>query len=268
MAAQTVRIVEQRLVPALLISVLLLVSSCLSSGRNSGSGNIRLEEPAFSSSDNIIEHSGYTVCYNDRLLIPNWVAWELTSEESEGRFPRSQGFEADPEWRGMQADDRDYRGSGWTRGHMAPAGDMKWSEQAMLESFYLTNVCPQDAGLNDGSWNWVEKKCRDLARAYGKVWICCGPIVNPDSHETIGTGGVAVPESFFKVILYKSSEGYQAIGFVFRNSSDSQSAGKSCMSVDEVERKTGLDFFPSLKDDVEDRVEADFDWNALASCGR
>lgn len=242
--------------------VSLIVSSCISAGRNARSVERRLEQPAFTASDCIIEHEGYVVCYNDRLLIPDWVAWELTSDESYGRFPRSQGFAADPEWRGMQADDSDYRGSGWTRGHMAPAGDMKWSEQSMRESFYLTNVCPQNAGLNDGSWKWVEEKCRDLARRYEKVWICCGPIVN-DGCKTVGSSGVAVPDAFFKVVLMETDEGYEGIGFVFRNSNERQMAEDCCMSVDEVERITGLDFFPALKDDVEDEVEAGYEWRVF-----
>lgn len=248
---------------AILLQLCPVLVSCVSSNRNSASVTPRLEEPAFSAADCIIEHAGYTVCYNDRLLIPNWVAWELTSDESYGDFPRSQGFDADPDWRGMQADDSDYRGSGWSRGHMAPAGDMKWSEQSMRESFYLTNVCPQDAELNDGSWKWVEEKCRDLAREYDKVWICCGPILDDGDCETIGSSGVAVPDAFFKVVLMKTNHGYEGIGFIFRNTNERQMARDCCMSVDEVERITGLDFFPVLRDDIEDKVEAAYNWKVF-----
>ena len=97
------------------------------------------------SSQDIIEYEGFTVSYNSQWRIPNWVAYELTAEETDGPYSRKgKDFMADPTTSVLQADAYDYKGSGWSRGHMAPAADFKWSDKAMTESFYYTNICPQD----------------------------------------------------------------------------------------------------------------------------
>ena len=108
----------------------------------------------------IIEHIGYKVSYNQTWCIPNWVAYELTKIEVEGQFPRRGSFCPDPYVKGYSAETSDYSNSGYDRGHMAPAADMKWSEKVMLESFYLTNICPQNKNLNSGLWLALEERAR------------------------------------------------------------------------------------------------------------
>jgi hypothetical protein len=103
-------------------------------------------------SQQIIEHLAYTVSYNPDWLIPNWVAYELTGDEVSGEQERSDHFAPDPLVEGDPVVTKDYSNSGYDRGHMAPAGDMKWSEQAMRESFYMTNICPQNHNNNAGDW--------------------------------------------------------------------------------------------------------------------
>lgn len=95
----------------------------------------------------------------------------------------------------------DYRGSGWTHGHMCPAGDNKWDREVMYESFLMTNCCPQTASLNNGDWNEIEMSCRKWAKKYGDVYIVCGPLFIGQNHETIGENRVMVPEAFFKVVM-------------------------------------------------------------------
>ncbi len=116
-------------------------------------------------------HIGYTVDFNPDWHIPNWVAYELTSEELVGDQPRATDFTPDPAFGNDSPTTHDYTESGFDRGHMAPAGDMKWSEQAMNESFYTSNICPQNHNLNKGDWNDLEQKVRYWARKHGRIYV-------------------------------------------------------------------------------------------------
>ncbi len=208
----------------------------------------------------IVEHMGYTLSYNSRDRIPNWVAYELQDSELYGDFERAEKFTPDPDVKGRQAYDRDYIGSGWDRGHMAPSGDMKWSSQTMRECFYLTNVCPQNRNLNSGLWNDLEKQVRYEARYYKKIWIVAGPILGRNLYGTIGENKVKVPDAFFKALLARKKNGtYTAIGFIFPNESGGTVVRDYAMSVDDLEQELGMDLFYNLPDNVQESVEAVFD---------
>lgn len=153
--------------------------------------------------ERIIEHTGYTLSFNREHNNPNWVAWELTAEETEGTLQRSDDFFEDPE---VPAPHRvstyDYKGSGYSRGHMAPAADMKWSSAAMHDCFYMSNMCPQLQELNGGPWSTLEKACRRWAKREGAVYIVCGPVYKSSKPKTIGRDlQISVPDGFFKVVL-------------------------------------------------------------------
>ena len=205
--------------------------------------------------EQILVRKAYTVSYNKETKCPNWVAWELTSSHADGDLPRDSKYYEDDEVPLPRATNEDYRGSGWTRGHMCPAGDNKWDADAMRESNLLTNMCPQHASLNSGLWNVIERDCRKWAKAYGEVYIVCGPVLLNREHETIGINKVVVPEAFFKVILRLSPEP-AAIGFVVRNNEGKKKKDQFINTVDDVERITGMDFFPALPDSIENIVEA------------
>ena len=137
-----------------------------------------LEIPMIQSSTGgqILKRKGYTLSYNADYKTPQWVAWELTKKETKGKEGRTNKFLPDPDVRGAKAYTGDYTKSGYDRGHMAPAADMKWNKQAMEESFYMSNICPQNPNLNRGDWNDLEEKSRQWAKKYGAVYIACGPI--------------------------------------------------------------------------------------------
>lgn len=128
----------------------------------------------------------------------------------------------------------------------------------MEESFLFTNMCPQNGNLNRGDWNEMEMACRKWAKKYGDLYIVCGPILYKGKHKTIGKNKVVVPEAFFKVVL-RTGDNPQAIGFIYKNTSGNRPKDSYVNTVDEVERITGIDFFPSLPDDVEKNVEATAD---------
>ena len=203
----------------------------------------------------IIEHVGYTVSYNKDTKLPNWVAYELTDAEVAGVCKRDGRFYLDPYVEGPQASYEDYRNTGWDKGHIAPAGDMKWDEQAMFESCYFTNVCPQNHNLNGGDWRSLEEKCRDFARRFGSVYIAAGPVVGNAKNGTIGYNEVVIPDGFYKVLLVYIDGGYQGIGFYFENKAGHKPLSTYAMTIDEVEAMTGIDFFFSLPDKIEEEVE-------------
>lgn len=208
--------------------------------------------------EQILRRVGYTASYNRQTKNPNWVAWHLTKDHTRGNHQRAQEvFSEDEDVRLPRATDQDYYSSRYDRGHMCPAGDNKWSQEAMTQSFLFTNICPQNHGLNKYEWNDLEILCRDWARKYGAVDIVCGPLYGkPETQKTIGKNKVWVPDAFFKVILCRRGTP-KAIGFVYRNEGRKQVMEEAVRTVDEVERLTGIDFFPSLEDETERKVEAE-----------
>ena len=214
-----------------------------------------VERPAPIKGEIVLEKKAYTVSYNKKTKCPNWVAWKLTAEHTDGPYKRMGNFHEEEEVGEPRATPGDYRGSGWSRGHMCPAGDNKWDSEAMFESFSLVNVCPQDARLNSGVWNSVEMDCRKWARKYGEVYIVCGPVFLKKKHKVIGRNKVMVPEAFFKVVLCLKGKP-KAFGIVVKNTEGTKKKDIFYNSIDEVERITGYDFFPALPDDIEEKIEA------------
>lgn len=207
-----------------------------------------------------IEYAGFTVNFNPAKHIPNYVAWELTRSRLDGPHKRSNNFRADETVAGCPTPD-DYRRSGYDRGHMAPAADMKWSQKAMDDCFYLTNICPQSQKLNTGPWRTLEEATRRWAARDSALVIICGPILTDKLTETIGGTGVTVPRRFFKVILAPYADPPRGIAFVMSNLVQPGGMQAAATSIDEVERITGMDFFAALPDDTEAQVEAQNNFN-------
>lgn len=213
----------------------------------------------------MVQYEGMDVNFNSSLHVPNYVVWELTADETNGENPRYNKFMTDPDVDGCP-DTWDYNYSGYDRGHMAPAGDMKWSHEAMRQTFYLTNICPQSKALNTGAWNRLESNCRKWAQRDSSLIIVCGPVIGDKIDEYIGDSRVAVPKRFFKVILAPFACPIRGIGFIMPNDRVEGGMQAVAVSIDSVEAVTGYDFFSALPDDVEAEVESQCDfykWNAL-----
>jgi endonuclease G len=215
----------------------------------------------------ILYRSNYTLSFNKETNLPNWVAWRLDKKKLAQKVSRDRyKFVADPEVSGKNAVvTQDYAQSGYDRGHMCPANDSRWSADAMRESFYMTNICPQNPSLNSGDWNELEQACHKWAEE-GPIYIVCGPILYKKSKaEYIGKEHkIRVPEAFFKVVLAGVEKGNpRAVGFVYKNAKSNRPLDAYVNTVDEVERITGFDFFPQLPDEVENKVESKYnikDW--------
>lgn len=218
-------------------------------------GNLEKVIASNSQPSQLVDYEGFSLSFNKKMHVPNWVVWELTGEEVAGTFPRKDNFRGDDNVAGS-AEKWDYSYSGYDRGHMAPAGDLKWSKKAIDESFYMTNMCPQAKSLNTGAWKRLEEKCRQWATIDGAIIIVCGPVLTDPINEYIGDSRVAVPQRFFKVILSPYVDEPRGIGFIMPNSKVPGGMQAAAVSIDEVERVTGLDFFSSLPDEIENKVES------------
>lgn len=208
----------------------------------------------------LIHYEGMDISFNSAMHLPNFAAWELTGYETDGKEKRGSRFVSDPDVEGC-AETWDYNYSGYDRGHMAPAGDMKWSSKAMEQSFYLTNICPQAKPLNVGAWKHLEEKCRKWARIDSALIIICGPVLTDRINEYIGDTRIAVPKRFFKVILAPYTVPMRGIGFIMPNDRVEGGIQAAAVSIDSVEAVTGYDFFAALPDDIEAEVEQQCDFH-------
>lgn len=212
-----------------------------------------------SASNILLQRTAYTVLYSKDLRLPVWVAWCLTADHTSGPFKRQKmKFAEDMDVPAPRATNLDYINSGYDRGHMCPSGDNQWSETVQVESFLYTNCCPQLHNLNAGDWEELESQCRDWANKYGEIYIACGPVLLNKKHKTIGKNKIVVPEAFFKVVLCMQDTP-KAIGFIYRNERNNKTMSSYVNTIDQVEKITGIDFFPSLPDDIENRIEAHAD---------
>ena len=206
--------------------------------------------------DQVIEREGYALGYVEAWEQPAWVAYRLTKDEVMTRKAnRSDAFIEDPEVRTGSAISFDYQGSGYDRGHLAPAGDMHWSAKTMLESFYMSNMSPQEPSFNRGIWSKLEKAVRRFAYSEGSVVVVTGPIVTADDTKTIGHNKVRVPGFYYKVV-YDETPPEKMIAFILPNKGSNKPVESFVVTVDDVEEATGLDFFSALPEDVQNRLEA------------
>jgi len=206
-----------------------------------------------------VKHTAFTVSYNTETLCPDWVAWELSGTNLQKSVTsRIDEFLQDPDI-SKTPHTSAYSHSGFDRGHMAPAADFKWSEQAMKESFYTSNVCPQTNTLNAGDWLTLEKACRRWAKYYNTIWIVCGPLHSRT--EPCLNSGVKVPYAFFKVVLKKFKGKYYAMGWIMPNNDNTayNPLKDYEISVNQIEELTGLDFFSDLPDNMEEEIESSTD---------
>ena len=239
----------RKLYPYIVILVSLVFSAFIS--KNSLE---RIEIPSSTNTDKIICHTGYCLSYDINYKLAKWVAYELTFAETQGTFARNDKFKPDPLLTKNSASLDDYKKSGYDRGHLAPAADMKWSAEAMKESFYLSNMSPQDKSFNRGIWKKLEEQVRDWAVENKAVYITTGPLLE-QGLPTIGPNRIPIPKAFYKVILDYTQPEVKAIGFIIPNQGSTLPLSSFAHSIDEIEKQTHIDFFSKLPDDIENNLE-------------
>ena len=203
--------------------------------------------------DTLLNYEAFDVHFNAGQGIANFVAYELTLGELHGDVSRGD-FMCDTGVKGCPLP-TDYAGSGLERGHLVPAGDLKWNENAMSQSFLMTNICPMSKALNEGGWAKLEEKVREWVRRDSALLVFAGPVIS-EGDSTLAGGRVTVPSHYFKVVMAPCVRPVRTIAFIYPNGTSGGRLSKYAVSVDEVESKTGLDFFPYLSVDEQHRMES------------
>lgn len=207
-----------------------------------------------STTKQIIHHNYYSLSYNEKYEQAEWVAYELDKNQlSNSNFKRPY-FELDSKVSTKSAHYKNFKNSGYNKGHLCPAGDRKFSEEAFNETFLTSNISPQLYDFNGGIWNRLEQKVRYWAEKYDHLYIITGGILS-DNLKTIGTEKVAVPNYFYKIILDYSEPEIKAIAFLMPHQESEKGLYQFVTSIDEIEEMTGIDFFPNLPDEIETELE-------------
>lgn len=213
--------------------------------------------PAYAPSDEIVRHDGYTLRFRDAYKQADWVAYPLLPEEINGDTDREGSrFQPDPAVSTGSALPSDYTRSGYDRGHLAPAGDFKFSRRMMQETFFMSNMSPQVPAFNRGVWKELEDQVRRWALRDNGLYVVTGPVLKPGL-PTIGkTNEVSVPKKFYKVILHCNNPEIRMIGFLLDNKASESSLKQFVVPVDQIEQVTGIDFFSKLPDNLERNLES------------
>lgn len=219
----------------------------------------QLAIPEHDKDDIIVQHTGYTLCYDEEHEQPRWVAYLLTADEVfSDESSRADNFREDPSIPTGSATLNDYKGSGYDRGHLIPAADQKWSAAAMDDSFFLSNMSPQTHAFNAGIWSDLESAVRTMAAQNQEICVVTGPVLTDGPYKTIGSSKVSVPNFYYKVILDYYGNDKKAIGFVLSQDDKGKLSGFA-VTVDDVEKLTGINFFPLLSDSEAKELESAFD---------
>lgn len=220
-------------------------------GLSGGYDNLELGAPEGKEVDCIFEREGYAFGYSEVHEQPLWVIYKLTAGELNGkRVKRTDDFREDPRVRTRSAAPEDYKGSGYDRGHLAPAADMCWSRDVMSDSFYMSNMSPQKPECNRGIWVDLESRVRTFAYREKELFVVTGPIFYEGQPvQSIGvTSKVSVPHAYYKVV-YDLTPPCKMIGFIIPNAGGTKKLQDYAVTVDQVETATGLKFFPKLSPD-------------------
>ncbi len=213
-----------------------------------------------SENDIIVEHNFFTLSYSEKDEQAKWVAFELTKDKVNSFIAeRTNDFREDPKVPKGSAALKDYRGSGYDRGHLCAAGDMTFSRTAMSESFYMSNMSPQSKSFNRGVWKELEQQVRDWARANKHIYVITGPVLRKRENKKIGVNRVTVPHAYYKVILDLTEPDQKGIAFMIPNEKQTQRLEMFEMSIDQLEKITNIDFFPALPDALEHELESNYD---------
>ncbi len=204
---------------------------------------------------NIVRHEFFTLSYSEPHEQAEWVAYFLEKSHLTYDDRKRPYFIEDPKVATKSADWRNYKGSGYDRGHLCPAGDRRFSEYAYNETFYTSNISPQNRDFNAGVWNRLEMKVRFWAKKYVKVFVITGGVLEDNLRE-IGDEGVDVPKYFYKIVLKGEGDDIEVIAFLIKNEESKLPLEKFVTSIDVIEQKTGLDFFEALPDTIENKIEA------------
>lgn len=204
----------------------------------------------------VINHNHFSLSYSERYEQAEWVAYTLKKNHLTYDDRKRPYFIEDPKVRTKSADWRNYKGSGYDRGHLCPAGDRRFSEYAYNETFYTSNISPQNNDFNGGIWHRLEKQVRYWTKKHGTLHIVTGGILE-NGLATIGDEDVAIPDYFYKIVSRGSAENPTVIAFLFPHEESTLPLQKFAISIDELERLTKIDFFEKMPNSLENKFESE-----------
>lgn len=207
-----------------------------------------------STTGQIIEHDGFILSYSEKHEQAEWVAYSLDKNDIVYEDRKRPYFIEDPKVKTKSADWRNYKKSGYDKGHLCPAADRRVSEESYNETFYTSNITPQNHDFNAGIWNDLEQQTRYWAKKYNHIYVITGGVLK-DNLKTIGSEKVAVPNQFYKILFDSTKPEIKAIAFLLPHKESNQPLYEFVVSIDEIEQKTGIDFFPKLPDHIENKLE-------------
>lgn len=218
-----------------------------------------LEEPIAQKTDSLIVlyQYAFTVGYSHKYQQALWVAYQFTRNELEKVARRAHSFKPDPRLPQATVSNKDYAHSHYDRGHLAPAGDMRWNKQAMSESFYFSNISPQDKAFNRGIWRSLEQQVRDWVTRFDTLYVVTGPLFLKEC-GFLGKSQIPVPSHFYKALLTYQQRQWEAVAFIFPNEAVALPMDGFRTSVDSLEVLARIDFFPLLADSIEFCVEKQY----------
>lgn len=206
----------------------------------------------------LAKHVALVSSYNPVHRIPNYVVHVILKDILYGSQTRSNDFRPDPFIKQNMSDSTDYWNSGYDRGHMAASADFKWNRKALSESYFYSNIIPQNPQLNQNTWNKLEMQVREWAIDNSELIVVTGPVLKENLPKIPqGSFKVSIPEYIYKIVLDYYPPSYKAIAFLYPNKDVPYELEKHVVSIDSIEQLTGIDFFPKLNDSLENRVEAE-----------
>lgn len=209
-----------------------------------------------SSTNQVIHHSTYSLSYNETHEQAEWTAHVLRESDMTHNDFKRPYFEVDHKVKTGAAHWRNYKNSGYDRGHLVPAGDRTGSKKVYEETFLTSNISPQEHEFNAGIWNRLEQKTRYYAKRYDELYVVTGPVFN-GYKDDIGTENVTVPTAFYKIIYRQDENGAgKLLAFLMPHQESDQAIYDYVTSVDVIEKETGIDFFSQLPDTIEEKLEA------------
>lgn len=209
-----------------------------------------------STTGQIVRHKGYSLSYSEKHEQAEWVAYSLDKSDIVYTNRVRPYFYKDPKVKTKSAHWKSYKKSGYDRGHLCPAGDRKRTEELYNETFLTSNISPQIHSFNAGIWNVLEQKVRYWAKKYDHLYVVSGGILTDKNMKTIGKDKVSVPHQFYKIILDYTEPEIKAIAFLLPHKNSNRPLYEYVVSIDMLEQKTGIDFFPNLPNDIETKLES------------
>ncbi len=205
----------------------------------------------------VYKQETYAFSYSEEHEQAEWVAYILNASDIKEVDYERPYFEIDPEVLTGSAHWKNYKNSGFNKGHLCPAGDRRGSLKDYESTFLTSNISPQKYEFNAGIWNRLEQKVRYWAKKQDSIYVVTGGVLSNDL-ATIGFENVAVPKYFYKILL--SKDGEKMIGFLVPHEKSEKPLYSFIMAVDKIEEMTGIDFFPALKDEIESKLESKSDY--------